>query len=192
MGRLMKVFTSFFKKRGTAPGKAVVIQTRLENDYEVERTAEMYHPPGVSSRPTKGDRVLEVPIGQGVRIAVASHNYDVEVEPDSGEIIIYSTNSGGDTVKAQIKLDDEGNMICTVDGNVIFDVGAGKHFDVEGNIYNLVLYQALASELGKLQVALNAHTHSGVTTGSGASGPPATPISIDISSAATETMRTGG
>jgi len=166
MARLVEVVKSLFEKRTTAPAKAVIIQTIASET--VERRTELYHPPGISSAPTEEDRAIEIPLGSGVKVAIATHNYKVEVEPDAGEIIIYSTNSDGDTVQATIKLTDDGNI------------------EFNGDTYNLVMYQALASELSKFITSLNSHTHP--AHGS----PPSTPMSLDISSAKTDTLWTDG
>lgn len=166
MGRLVEAVKSFFDKRTTAPGKCVIIQTQAG---DIERTTELYHPPGISSAPTKGDRVIEIPLGAGVRVAVATHNYRVEVEPLSGETIIYSTDSEGNTVKAQIKLDNDGNINLN---------GSGK---------KLVTYSELNTALQSLVAAIN--TTFG--TKQDAAGTPGT-LSLDISAAATTTVRTDG
>lgn len=108
MGLLEKATAITFDTKGSAPGKAVIIQTIGAG--EQERTAEMYHNPGISSGPTINDRIVKVPIGGGVKVAVASHNYRINVEVIAGETIIYSTNTAGDTVKSQIKLDNAGNI----------------------------------------------------------------------------------
>ena len=106
MGFLEKVTDIFFKKKGAAPGSAVIIQTAAAGNQE--RTAEMYHNPGISSGPTKEDRVISIPVGTGTRVIIASHNYRIEVEPNAGETIIYSTNSDGSVKQAEIKLDNSG------------------------------------------------------------------------------------
>lgn len=184
MGRLGTVVKSLFKRRGNAPGKAVVVQ--LEAAASEERTVEMWHAPGVSSAPTTDDRVLVMPIGRGsYKIAIVSHNYRVEVEPDAGETIIYSTNADGDTVQSTIKLDNAGNI------------------DLNGDSKKLVTYGELNTALQSFKTsvdtailsAITGHTHAGVTTGPGTSGPgagAATPTSLDISASQTSTLRTDG
>ncbi len=166
MGRLVEAVKSLFDKRTTAPGKCVIIQTKAG---DIDRTTELYHPPGISSAPTKGDRVIEIPLGAGVRVAVATHNYKIEVEPLSGETIIYSTDSDGNTVKAQIKLDGSGNI------------------DLNGNNKKLVTHAELNTALQSLVAAINAN----FATKQDAAGAPGT-LSIDISAAETQTVRTGG
>lgn len=109
MGRIGRVVKSMFSRRAAAPAAAVVVQ--IEAAAGEQRTVEMYHSPGISSAPTEGDRVLMIPVGRGAhRIAVAAHNYQVEVAIDSGEITIFSTNAAGSAVAATIALDNAGDI----------------------------------------------------------------------------------
>ena len=162
-----------FSKKGSAPGKAVVLKTESGGgDVKQERTVELYHPPGISSGPTPQDRVVIAPAGTGVRVAIGTHNYRIEVEPLSGETIIYSTNSDGSVVKATIKLDTDGNI------------------EVNGNSKRFVTYKELDTALQTFKTALNLHVHP--TAATGPPSPPTTPMSIDISAAETTTVKTGG
>lgn len=167
MGWLEKVTGISFKKKGSAPGKAVIIQTLSAG--EQERNAEMYHPPGISSAPTKLDRVITVPVGTASRVIIASHNYRIEVEPDSGETIIYSTDSAGEIIKSQIKLDNAGNI------------------DLNGDGEKFVTYAALNTALQAFVIAINS-TFATKINGAGAAGT----LTLDISAAETTTIRTDG
>ena len=167
MGWLEKVTDIAFKIKGAAPGKAVIIQTIAAGDQE--RNAEMYHNPGISSAPTKLDRVVSVPVKSGTRVIIACHNYRIEVEPDSGETIIYSTNTAGDTVKSTIKLDNAGNI------------------DLNGDGKKFVTYAALNTALQTFITALNI----AFGTKLDGAGTPST-LSLDISAAETTTIRTDG
>ena len=177
---LEKATDILFEKKGAAPGKAVIIQTIGAG--EQERNAEMYHNPGISSAPTKEDRVISIPVGTGTKVIIASHNYRIEVEPEAGETIIYSTNSKGDTVKSKIKLDNDGNI------------------DLNGDTKKLVTHAELNTALQSFVVALNAELatiSAGAAAAISASGLWLTPLtiganSIDISSAETTTIRTDG
>ena len=62
---------------------------------------------------------------------------------------------------------------------------------INGDTKPFVTHAELDSALQTFILALNLHVHSGVTTGPGASGPP-TPMSINIATAATTTVKTGG
>ncbi|MFW6312500.1 MAG: hypothetical protein ACOC2N_01280 [Spirochaetota bacterium] len=184
MGRIGRVVKALFDRRAASPAQNVVVQ--LEAAAGENRTAEMYHPPGISSAPSKQDRVVVVPVGRGShRIAIGSHNYRIEVSVDEGEISVYSTNAAGDTVAARIDLDNDGNI------------------DLNGNSKRLVTYGELNTALQSFKTsidtaiasAITGHTHAGVTVGSGTSGPgagAASPTSLDISAAETATVRTGG
>ncbi len=173
MGKLVAVVKSLFEKRTTAPGKAVVVQTTTAGN--IARTTELYHPPGISSAPTEGDKIVEIPLGSGVRVAVATHNYKLEVSVTAGETVIYSTNSKGDEIKAQIKLDTEGNI------------------DLNGDSKNLVTHAELKSALDNYVTMLNLALTKTPIAGNGAPQEEWTnlPSSIDISSSKTEKVRTG-
>ena len=167
MGWLEKVTGISFKTKGAAPGKAIIIQTIAAGDQE--RNAEMYHNPGISSGPTENDRVISIPVGTGTRVIIAAHNYRIEVEPGSGETIIYSTDSAGDIVKSQIKLDNAGNI------------------DLNGDGKKFVTYTALNAALQGFITALNIAFGTKLDGG----GTPST-LSLDISAAETTTIRTDG
>jgi hypothetical protein len=123
----------------------------------------MYHPPGISSAPTVGDRLIEVPAGSG-RVIVAAHNYRIEVEPESGETIIYSTDSDGSAVEAKIHLKGDGTI------------------ELNGDSESLTMYGPLNTALGiaitAIDTQLKALGQAGVT--------------LDISAAEAATLRTDG
>lgn len=167
MGWLRTVTGISFKKKGAAPGKSVIIQT--ESSGGQERNSEMYHNPGISSGPTKSDRIIEVSAGSGVRVAIAAHNYRIEVEVIDGETIIYSTNTAGDTVKSVIKLDNAGNI------------------DLNGDGKKFVTHAELDTALQAFITALNIN----IGTKLDGAGTPGT-ASLDISAAETTTIRTDG
>jgi hypothetical protein len=175
MARIGRIVKSLYKRRASAPGKSVVVQ--IVGQAGEERTAEFYHPPGISSAPTPEDRAVIVPIGSGgFRIVIATHNYRVEVEAGAGETIIYSTNAGGDAVTATIKLDAAGNIQANADGNI----------DLNGSAKKLVTHAELNTALQTFIATLNLHVHGAAGT------PPVTPMSLDISAAQTSSVRTGG
>jgi len=167
---LETITKSEFAKKGVAPGKAIIVKTTAGAGQE--RTIELYHPPGISSTPTPEDRVITIPVGSGVRVAVATHNYRIEVNQDSGETTFYSTNVDGTIVKATIKLDTDGNI------------------EINGDSKRFVTYAELNTALQTFKTALNLHTHP--TAATGPPSPPTAPMSIDISAAETTTIKTGG
>lgn len=187
MARIAEIVKAMFKRRGNSPGKSVVIQLIASGDEEEQRTTELWHAPGISSAPTNGDRAIVLPIGRGsFKVAIATRNHRIEVEPGEGETIIYSTNATGDTVQSTIKLDASGN----IDLN-----GDGKRLVTYGEL-NTALQSFKTSIDSSIASAIVGHTHSGVTTGPGVSGPGAgaatVPTSLDISAAETSTLRTDG
>jgi phage gp45-like len=167
MGRLARAVKTMFQTRGSAPGKAVVVQTAAAGN--AERTTEMYHPPGISSGPTAGDRVVEIPLSGGTRVIIASHNYRVEVDAAAGETKIYSTDTDGTQVKGLISLKTDGTI------------------EINGGDKYLVLHSELDSILQGFVTAMNTALAAKVDGG----GSPGT-LSLDISAASTTTVKTGG
>lgn len=169
-----------FNKKGAAPGKSVLLKTK--SGASQEREIELYHPPGISSAPTPEDRVVTIPVGSGVRVAVATHNYRIEVEPEAGETIIYSTNADGSTKQAEVKLTPSGDI------------------ELNGNSKTFVTHAELDTALQTFVTALNAEfatINAGAAAAIAASGLWLTPLatganSIDISASETTTIKTGG
>lgn len=164
MGRLTEVVNTDYAKKTTAPGKAVLVQTKAGS---INRNIELYHPPGISSAPTPADRVIETDAGGGVKVAIATHNYKLEIEVSAGETIIYSTDAAGETLKSYIKLDIDGNINLNGDSN------------------KLVTYTELNSALQGLITALNLALGT-KQNGAGTAGT----LSLDISAAQTAKVRT--
>ena len=67
----------------------------------------------------------------------------------------------------------------------------GKNLELNGNSKSFVTGDELATALQNHTTALNLHVHTSAVAGSPTS-PPAAPMSIDISSAKTTTVKTGG
>lgn len=151
---LERIMKMFFRKKGAAPGKSVVIQTIAAGNQE--HTVELYHPPGVSSGPTENDRVIILPVGSGVKVGIATHNYKIEVEVSAGETILYSTDSDGKEVKAQIKLD--------TDGNIIMNEGTD----------HAASFEKLKTEIEKIQNAWDTFAQAYVPGGPATQGTPPT------------------
>lgn len=170
MNRLYTIVKLIWQTLRTAPGKAITIQ--VTNALGEDREIEFYQLPGIAAGPTAEDRAATIDM-QGYRVAIASHNYRIEVEVESGALTLYSTNTAGDTVQARIDLDTAGNI------------------DLNGNGRTLVTHAELDTALQGLISYINGHAHTGVSTGGGTSGPPAAPSSIDISAAEAATVRTG-
>ncbi|ORC37258.1 hypothetical protein B4O97_03450 [Marispirochaeta aestuarii] len=165
MGGLSKVTGIRYARRGTAPGKAVLIKTQTAI---AERELEMYHNPGIASAPTVNDQVIEIPLGNR-RIVVAAHNYRVEINPAAGETVVYSTNTAGDTEAARIHLKADGTI------------------EINGSDKRLVTFDELDTAVHGMITALN----TVLGTKLDGSGTPGS-ITLDISAAETTTVKTGG
>jgi hypothetical protein len=171
MNRLYTIVKMIWQVLRRSPGEAITIQ--VESGLGETREIEYYQLPGISAGPTPQDRAATIEMN-GFRVAVASHNYRVSVEPQAGELIIYSTNADGSSAQAMVRLKPDGNI------------------DLNGDSKTLVTHAELDSALQGLVSYINSHTHSGVSTGSGASGPPSVPGTLDISAAEAATLRTDG
>ena len=167
MGRLAEVIGVRFGKKSTAPGNAVLLKTKAGGN--VIRETELYHPPGIASAPTEEDQVIELELKPGGRVVLVTHNYKVNIEVSAGETIVYSTDANGGTVKAQVALDNNGNV------------------SINGDSKRLVTYAELNTALQGLITAINAE----FATKYSAAGAPGT-LTLDISAAETQTVKTGG
>lgn len=156
-----------YKIKGTNDGKSTVIKT--EAGAGQERETELFHNPGISSGPTVGDEAVTVNVGSSGRIAIATQNYRLEVEVTEGQTIIYSTSTDGETLKSQILLDTDGTI------------------NMNGDSKQFVTHKELDTALQLFIVSLNATFATKLDT----AGAPGT-LSLDISAAATTTIKTGG
>jgi phage gp45-like len=154
---------------------------RLEIIEDDVQNVEMYRQPGDYSNPPEEAQALIIPVSEDYKLAIA---FDDNVEPDStiepGEKLLYSSENG--QVKALIQLKKDGSIgINTQDQN---------DFAVRYNQLQ-VAFDELKQNFNDLITLFNAHVHSGVTTGPGSSGPPAspgTPSSADITKSKIENV----
>lgn len=170
LAELLKVNASRIAVRNAAPGQQIVVTgTGLGG---VSAEAEVYHPHGIFSRPPKGSKVVVIPLAGGkTRVAISGVNYQIEIAWTlAGETVIYSTNAAGDTVKAQIYLDKDGNIL------------------LNGSSKRLVTADELQSALSTLCATLAAHVHPST----GVVSPGLVGLACDISAAKTTTIKTGG
>jgi phage gp45-like len=108
MAELCEVDSTSNTKKGSSPGKSIVVKGVGLGG--AVTTTELYQQSGLVSRPPKGARIIQIPVGFGRRlmIAIASKNYSVDVSVNEGETEIFSTTADGKTVKAEICAGNDG------------------------------------------------------------------------------------
>lgn len=182
---LVKLTDAKFDTKGNAPGKSVV--ATAEGVEGQTLTPEVYQAPGVAAVPPDGSTAVYIPIGASGRygVVIALQNYQITLDLSAGESAIYSTTPDGKTVKAKIVLDDAGNITHDADGNEIINA-AEVHLN--GDSKRLVTWQELQTVLTSLQTSLIGHVHPS----NGTPSPGLAALSLDISSAKTATIKTGG
>jgi len=102
----------------------------------------------------------------------------VELIDKAGQTVKMDSTPGTENIKLTAK---NGDYITIKNGEV----------DVNGSNKSFVTYTELNTALSTFLALLNAHTHTGVTTGSGTSGSPATPMTLDISASQSQKAKTG-
>lgn len=150
----------------------------------------------------EGARVILVPVNGGRKSAVgiASHNYKITLSLTQGGYAIWATDASGENVKAKIQLNPDGKIEIDSDSDVVETVGGKKQSDatgkqvlsgtaieLNGNSKSFVTYSELNSALQSLVSSIN------TAIGTKQDGPGATPsLTLDISSAETSSIKTGG
>ena len=169
IAELVKITRSAWKRWKSAPGSTIVIVGAGLGGQPTE--AEVYAPFGYVARPPAGARGVFIPIGEGRRygVVIAGANYRIDLQPDKGGVVIYSTNAAGDTVKAILRLDANGRITLN---------GTTKRF---------VTYGELNDALQIFVAALNAKFATKLDGGGAVGG-----LALNISAAETQTVRTGG
>lgn len=187
MTRLFNIVDIIHQTLRKAPGDALSVQ--VDTPIGDNREIEYYQLPGYAAGPTVDDQAVAIQAG-GYRVVIASHNYRLSVPIDPGQVKIYSTNADGDTLEASITLDTDGTVTITnTDGGEV--KVAGSDVELNGNSKAFVTHSELDTALQTFVTALNTHVHP--TTSPGAPTLTPTPtMSIDISGAATSTVKTGG
>lgn len=165
---LVKVASAATKAWHGAPGQAVVITGTGAGGVSLE--AEVYAPAGFLSRPPKDARGLYIPLGKS-GVVIAGHNYKVSISLADGETGIFSTTADGATLKSSVLLKADGTI------------------EINGNSKTLVTHAELNTALQTFLTGLKAAVAAGCQIGAGGL---ITAAAIDISSAATTTVKTGG
>ena len=108
---LIEIASSAFKKIQGAPGKSMTVQIKGLGSGEGE--SELFHVSGVFSRPVNGTRGVEINLG-GIKVVVATHNYDLDEALDEGETLIYAMNASGQVL---------GSILLNSDSEVVINEG---------------------------------------------------------------------
>jgi hypothetical protein len=172
--QLITFAKSRVEKIGRASGVSVV--GTAEGDNSRDYDSEIYQSHGIVSRPSGKTRGIRIRIGN-LAFVIASYTYGVEPPENEGATKLYSTDASG-TEKASHLLDSNGKH--TFNNGTDFAV----RFSALETAFN-----ELKGKYNALVTAYNAHVHTGVTTGSGASGTTVsagTASTADISTAKVE------
>jgi hypothetical protein len=105
MATLKKLKNAKIETLNGAPGKSVKVDT----DGFGESDAELYHSPGILSKPVDDTYGVELDV-QGNSIIIATHDYNVDKSLDTGEIFFYSVNASG-TILSSALLNKNGEFI---------------------------------------------------------------------------------
>jgi len=184
---LVKITQGALKTKGNAPGQSAIAQA--EGLAGQVLTPEVYQAPGVFGIPGDGTKGVFLKVG-GDRygVVVAVHNYQVSIDVGKGGVAIFATTADGKTVKAKMVFKADGTIASTADGIAKTDASA---IELNGNTKAFVTHAELNTALQTFITALNLHVHTGAGPGNPTT-PPVTPMSVDISAAATTTIKTGG
>ncbi len=164
---LMRLVKTALARKGNALGDSYITQAQgSEGDV---LTPEVYTLPGIVSCAPDGTIGMFVPFSGRRGVFVATNNYQIRIEVLRGETTIYSTTPDGKTVKARLDLDGEGNI------------------DLNGDSKKLVTYTELNTAMQALVTAIN-NNFATKKDEAGAAGT----LTLDISAAETQTVRTGG
>lgn len=170
MATLCRIANAKYAKKDRAPGDSITGDSVAAGGEQ--RTPEVYSSPGIVALPGDGVRGVQVYLEGGRTVVVATYNYQIKINLAKGETAVYSTTANGQTVKAV--------ALFKVDGTI----------ELNGSSKTFVTHAELNTALQNFITALNLHTHP--TAAIGPPSPPTAPMSINISSAATTTIKTGG
>ena len=147
-------------------GGAQVSEATVDRSAGANLTADHYTAPGVDAAPLPADYVLMVPTGAAGRYAAAGYADTLNApKAGPGEMRIYARAAG--VAVAEVWLKSDGSIVvANLVGSVTLQVdGSVEH-------WTGTKITALGDVKTALGVSLNTHTHGGVTTGPGTSGPP--------------------
>lgn len=165
---LLKIKNAVVKKLWNAPGTSIVITGEGVTGQTLEK--ELYQGPGILSNPGDGTRSILIPVGRGrYSVCIGGHNYALNISVSKGGTVIYSTTPDGQTLKSKIELKPDGTI------------------ELNGSTKKLVTHAELNTALQLLITALNINLGAKLD-GAGTPGV----LSLDISTAETSTIKTGG
>jgi phage baseplate assembly protein V len=124
---------------------------------------------GLMVPPTPGDQVEVVfsdgNLGNGVIVGRLFSDKQLPPKVDSGELwLVHQTGSA-------FKLTNDGKVLLHGNDEVAVDSTVGVHLGDTGGALRKLIDE-------RLKQVFDAHTHTGVQTGSGTSGPPTTPLDL--------------
>jgi hypothetical protein len=186
---LVRVLKSKITQRDGYPGESV--QSNVQGYHAMD--SEVYGLPGVVCIPPENVRMIYVPYGNSRRGAcVGGHNYQLSHEAVQGDTIIFSTTADGKTIKATIHLHADGKISVVSDSDVSVATDGkitadGTAIELNGNTKALVTHAELNTALQGFITALNL-AFAAKLDGGGTSGT----LSLNISTSATTTVKTGG
>ena len=119
MGRVGRVITAFIDKL-SGSGKDAQ-QVAVEEFAGDERKAQVFGPCNEDFAPPAGVETVDLPLGEGAGLLTAAAYRNGAIAPVAlpGEFRKFSTNSGGDTVKAEVFLKQDGTILVANDNAVI-------------------------------------------------------------------------
>jgi len=97
MSFLAEIKNAIFKIVGLAPGKSVAVN--LKTSGGTEDDAELYHVPGILSKPVDGVYGVVIDVA-GNNIVVATHDYNLIKSLDKGETFLYCIDGNGNILSS--------------------------------------------------------------------------------------------
>ena len=146
---------------------------------------QLYGSGGVDHTPQPNDVAIKTYIGE-IQTAIIATADKVAPSTAAGETRIYAYDAN-DNVKSEIWWYVDGKIVMKNDSGTLTLTAAG-HLEFNGNTKQFVTWQELQTVLTSLQASLISHVHPS----NGAPSPGLAALSLDISSAKTTTVVTGG
>ncbi len=154
---------------------AMMLQVEITSPEDIQ-TVEVIGRAGENSNPPDGSTVVIVKIGNAWKIAVA---VDDGIAPDAsltpGEKKVYSSDGG--VIKS---------FITWLKTKLVL---SGEVIEINGNTDFAVRYIALEAAFTALKAEIDAHVHSGVTSGLSNTGIPTVPLATVLTPAKVTTVK---